>query len=86
MLIAGNAAGKIGILYKENKYGEGLAEYFKLPEYPGLQQKKSEYSRYSAGTKTSFIEIYLPPNMIHPMVATKCCLKYFISIGSIFLH
>ena len=30
--------GRIGIIYKENKYGEELAQYFKLLEYSGLQQ------------------------------------------------
>src|SRR5690606_20934211 len=34
LLAAGTPPGRIGILYKENKYGEELAEYFKLRNIP----------------------------------------------------
>ena len=43
----GIAAGKIGIIYKENKYGDELALYFKLLKNSILQQKKFKYSSYS---------------------------------------
>ena len=44
LLAEGIAAGRIAIIYKENKYGEELAQYFKLTKYSGLQQNEIEYS------------------------------------------
>ena len=34
ILAEGIAPNKIGIIYKENKYGEELAQYFKLKKIP----------------------------------------------------
>ena len=44
ILAQGIQPNKIGIIYKENKYGEELAQYFKLKKIPVLQQTQFEYS------------------------------------------
>jgi len=39
LLVQGITAGKIGIIYKENKYGEELAQYFRLRNIPVFSKR-----------------------------------------------
>jgi DNA helicase-2/ATP-dependent DNA helicase PcrA len=40
LLVQGVAPGRIGIIYKENKYGEELSQYFKLLKIPVYSKRK----------------------------------------------
>ncbi len=52
-------AGRIGIIYKENKYGEELAQYFKLLNIPVYSKRHLNILELPLGQKISLILKYL---------------------------
>ena len=51
--------GKIGIIYKENKYGEELAQYFKLLNIPVYSKRHLNILELSLGQKIMLVLKYL---------------------------
>lgn len=59
LLQQGAAPGRIGILYKENKYGEELAQYFKLRKVPVYSKRSRNILHIAFGQKIILILKYL---------------------------
>jgi DNA helicase-2/ATP-dependent DNA helicase PcrA len=59
ILLQGTAPGRIGILYKENKYGEELAQYFKLRNIPVYSKRNLNILHIPLAQKIILILKYL---------------------------
>ncbi|MEN9548304.1 MAG: hypothetical protein RIR12_895 [Bacteroidota bacterium] len=62
----GIPAGKIGIIYKENKYGEELAHYFKLLQIPVYTKRHINLLHIPEGKKIILLLRYLAAELYKP--------------------
>ena len=86
LLLQGTEPGRIGIIYKENKYGAVLAKYLKLKGIPYYSKRNINLLELPLTQKILLVLEYLAAEHDIPLAATKCCLSYCILIGSIFLR
>lgn len=82
LLQQGVQPGRIGIIYKENKYGEELAQYFKLRSIPVFSKRSLNILELPLAQKVILLVRYLAAEHDTPMEAMRCCLRSFILTGS----
>ena len=66
LLAAGIPPGKIGIIYKENKYGEELSRYFKLLDIQAYSKRHLNILELPEGKKILLVLKYLASEMYIP--------------------
>jgi DNA helicase-2/ATP-dependent DNA helicase PcrA len=86
LIATGVKPGRIGIIFKENKYGEELAQYLKLKNIPVYSKRSLNILDIPLASKILQLVRYLATEHYILTVAMQCCLKFYILIGSKFLH